>query len=238
MANATYCWSISAINVAVFSVFLLIVPAVNAADHPSSNPDAWTLVFEEQFDGDVLNVEDWTTCYWWDTDGCTNEGNNELQWYQPDNVSVEDGNLVLEAKEQHIHSPDGVHFDYSSGMVTTGRTDPEARDGDRFSLTWGYVEVRAHIPSGAGLWPAVWLLPSDHTSVPEIDIMEVLGGAPDTLEMHYHSRVDGDEQSDGADAIVGDLSEDFHTYAVDWSPEAIIWLLDGEEVCASQIENG
>jgi beta-glucanase (GH16 family) len=200
-----------------------------SAEGPPGDIADWELVFSDEFDGGELDDDRWTTCYWWDRGGCTNLGNNELEWYLPDNVWVEDGNLILEAREEKVRG-DGETYPYTSGMVTTGRTDPEGRDGDRFSLTYGYIEVRARIPSGKGLWPAVWLLPSDHTSVPEIDVMEVLGHAPDTLEMHYHSRVDGDEQSDGTDVRVDDLSKDFHTYAVEWTENEIIWVLDGEEM--------
>ncbi len=201
----------------------------NDASGPPGDPEEWSLVFSDEFDGDRLDTGKWTTCYWWDRDGCTNLSNNELQWYRPDNVRVEDGNLVLEARKEHAEGR-GEDYDYTSGMVTTGRTDPERRDGDRFAFTFGYIEVRAKVPSGQGFWPAIWLLPSDHTSIPEIDIMEVLGHAPDTLEMHYHSRVDGDEESVGTDAVVDDLSQGWHDYAVQWGPEAIIWLLDGREM--------
>lgn len=196
---------------------------------PEDAPSQWKLVFADAFDGNTLDAEKWTTCYWWARYGCTNLANKEMQWYRPENVSVAHGMLVLEARES-LTRINGTRYDYSSGMVTTGRTALENRYDDRFSFKYGYVEVRARIPSGAGLWPAIWLLPSDHDSIPEIDIMEVLGHAPDVLEMHYHSRVNGAKQADGTNAVVGDLSTGWHDYAVEWSPQAIVWRLDGKEI--------
>jgi beta-glucanase (GH16 family) len=196
--------------------------------HPSGEA-GWALVFEEPFDGDKLESSRWTTCYWWDRGGCTNLGNNELQWYRRGNVVTADGVVTLEARQEIVRSSQGP-YDYTSGLISTGRTDAEGEREDRFSFTYGYVEVRAKLPKGQGLWPAIWLMPSDHLSRPEIDIMEMLGHAPDVLEMHYHFEVNGEKRSLGQDRKVADLSADWHDFAVDWGPEAIIWYLDGKEV--------
>jgi len=196
--------------------------------HPSADT-AWTLVFEDEFDGAELDGSRWTTCYWWDKGGCTNLGNNELQWYRRGNVIPANGILTLEARREPVSSSEGP-FAYTSGLIATGRTDAEGEREDRFAFTHGYVEVRARVPRGTGLWPAIWLLPSDHVSRPEIDIMEVLGHATGTLEMHYHYRVNGRNESLGHDRRVADLSADWHDFAVDWGPDAIIWYLDGAEM--------
>lgn len=196
--------------------------------HPSTDTD-WTLVFDESFDALQLDSSRWTTCYWWDQGGCTNLGNSELQWYRRGNVVPGEGVLVLQALEEEVDTTEGA-FDYTSGLITTGRTDAEGDREDRFSFTYGYVEVRARLPKGAGLWPAIWLLPSDHASRPEIDIMEVLGHAPDVLEMHYHYEVEDRDRSLGQDRRVTDLSAAWHDFAAYWGPEAIIWYLDGKEV--------
>jgi beta-glucanase (GH16 family) len=196
--------------------------------HPAGSTD-WTLVFEDEFDAAELDGSRWTSCYWWDKGGCTNLGNNELQWYRRGNVVPGNGTVTLEAREEPVDTSEGP-FPYTSGLIATGRTDAEGEREDRFSFTYGYVEVRARLPKGQGLWPAIWLLPSDHLSRPEIDIMEMLGHAPDMLEMHYHYQKDGQNDSLGQDRQVADLSADWHDYAVDWSPEAIIWYLDGREM--------
>lgn len=196
---------------------------------PPMSEGTWTLRFSDDFDAPVLDETRWTTCYWWDDAGCTNKGNAELQWYIEDNVSVADGLLKLVAKRQPAEV-DGKIYPYTSGMVTSGRYYEERDEPDRFSFTYGYVEVSAKIPQGEGLWPAIWLLPSNHTSTPEIDVMEVLGDATDTLEMHYHYRQQDRKLNVGKSLVTSDLSNAFRRYGVEWSSTGIRWYLDGREV--------
>lgn len=203
--------------------------ATTAEPAPAGVDGNWKLVFSDEFDA-PLSAEKWTRCYWWDDDGCTNLGNEELQWYMPDNVIVSDGNLVLRAKEESVPGHEGKTYEYTSGMITSGRGYDERPEPDRFATTYGYFEIRAKAPAGKGLWSAFWLLPSTHQSKPEIDVLEVLGHRPDFLEMHVHYRdEEGTSQSSGSESRVEDMSEDFHVIGVDWQPDAIVWYFDGEE---------
>ena len=188
----------------------------------------WDLVFADEFEGDSLG-EAWVTCYWWAQDsGCTNGSNGNLQWYLPDGVSVEDGTLRLIARAEDVAAPDGADYEDVSGIVTTGSDRDDGPIG--FSFEYGYVEARMRVPSGTGLWPALWMLPITHESRPEIDIMEVLGHAPNTVEMHMHVLdSSGERVSVGSEWTGPDLSAGWHTYAVDWSPDRVIWYVDGEE---------
>lgn len=191
----------------------------------------WERIFTEEFDQPKLDRDKWTRCYWWDKDGCTNLANNELQWYIPDNVSVADGVLRLTARPETVTGHEGRTFDYTSGMVTTGRDYLERAKPDRFATTYGYFEIRAKIPKGKGLWPAIWLLPSTQEPRPEIDILEVLGHAPDVYEMHLHYLdKKKDWKSEGKNAKVVDLSADWHAYGLEWSKDAVVWYLDGKEM--------
>lgn len=196
------------------------------AEGPSGATGDWVPIFSDTFDELALSHERWTTCYWWDDQGCTNLGNNELQWYMPQNVAIGNGRLALTARPGEVTGFKGRKFPYTSGMVTSGRMYEERALSDRFSFTYGFVEVRARPPVGQGLWAAIWMLPSDHISRPEIDIMEVLGHRPDVLEMHYHF---GDDDSAGSQTEIAGLSDDWQTYGVEWSPDAIIWYLNGVE---------
>lgn len=214
------------------------VEAGKAAERKPVGPaGGWELVFADEFDA-PLSSDKWTRCYWWDANGCTNLGNKELQWYMPDNALVLDGHLVLRAQRQSVAGHEGKIFDYTSGLVTSGRSYEE-RDSrsDRFATTYGYFEIRAKVPAGKGLWSAFWLLPSTHNSKPEIDIMEVLGHATETLEMHTHYRDDeGVSQNPGSEAKVPDMSRQFHVFGVDWQPGVIIWYFDGEEKWRYSVE--
>lgn len=200
-------------------------------DGPLGQEGQWSIVFADDFDSGALDSTKWVTCYWWGENGCTNLGNNELQWYVPDNVAVGNGQLQLTAKTADVIGHDGLRFGYTSGMVTSGRYYNERGRADRFSFTYGFVEVRARAPAGQGLWSALWLLPSDHNSKPEIDVMEVLGHQPEVLELHYHyENSAGERRSVGHEVKTSDLSRDWHVYAVEWNPEEIVWYLDGRPV--------
>ncbi|MDH3658925.1 MAG: glycoside hydrolase family 16 protein [Alphaproteobacteria bacterium] len=188
----------------------------------------WIEVFVDDFDGESLDRDRWTTCYWWDKEGCTNGTTGELNWYQDDNVSIADGTLRLEARRREILASDGRRYDYTSGIVTTGRNSWRIERPLRFSFRYGYVEVRAKVPAGQGLWPAIWLLPTDHDIRPEIDVMEILGHRPDRIEMNYHY-TSGSAQNEGLNWDGPDFSADWHRFAVEWRPDAIIWYVDDKE---------
>lgn len=216
-----------ALFLALFAAALLTAMTQGARAAPPEGA-GWQQVFAEEFTGSRLDTRIWTRCYWWDDDGCTNLSNNELQWYQPENISILDGHLRLTARPQPIAGHEGRIFPYTSGIVTSGRYYAERQRPDRFAFTYGYVEVRARPPSGQGLWSAVWMLPSDHESKPEIDIMEVLGHQPGVLEMHFHCGYrDCAGRSYGSEAATSDLTQDWRVYGLEWSPEAIVWYLDG-----------
>ncbi|MEP1929865.1 MAG: glycoside hydrolase family 16 protein, partial [Roseibium sp.] len=189
------------------------------------------IVFFDEFEEPTLDLSKWTTCYWWDRNGCTNLGNNELQWYMPDNVRLENGYLVFTAIPEDVIGWEGKPFSYTSGMVTTGRYYLEDPMQTRFEAIGGVFEMRAKLPSGQGLWPAFWLLPSSLEPKPEIDVVEVLGRRPEFLEMNFHYRDDdGEPKNIGHSVETVDLTKGWHTYSVDWRSDKIVWYLDGVEM--------
>jgi beta-glucanase (GH16 family) len=196
---------------------------------PVGQGGRWALLFSDDFNGTALDRQKWVTCYWWDRGGCTNLGNKELQWYQAANVVVADGQLHLTAKRE-VAEGQGASYEYTSGLVSTGRGVAATSGATKFDLRYGYVEMRARLPAGRGLLPAFWMLPSSHEPAPEIDIMEVLGEKPDTLYTHIHYRVflGGKREQEGV-VKTPDLSAGWHVFAVDWGPARIIWYLDGKE---------
>ncbi len=184
---------------------------------------------DEQFDGTSLDSALWSTCYWWDDSGCTIASNNELEWYLPGQVAVHGGALVLTAEHRAV-TGDGKTFPYTSGVVTTG---PPAHGAEpKYAFTYGTVEVRFRIPRGAGLWPAIWLLPASESSVPEIDLMEAVGQLPGEANMYFHP---GDRTQPVTGHTVTlppgrDLSRTWHTVRLDWTRGLLVFSLDGEEV--------
>lgn len=194
--------------------------ALAMIDRPIGVGQQATLAFADDFGGTGLDTTKWRTCYPWSrADGCTNASNEELQWYQPDAVQVHDGRLWITARRAvPALVRDGKRFDYTSGLITTANS---------FHMTYGYVEIRAQVPAGRGLWPAFWMLPVDQSWPPEIDIFEAIGHRPNEAIVTYHGAA-----ADAPQAVVPieGLSKGMHTFAVDWRADAITWWIDNNEV--------
>ena len=188
---------------------------------PTATPEwmltGWDLVWQDEFNGDEVNRDDWA----FDLGrGAGGWGNHELQWYtdRPENIRIEDGILIIEAREEEF-----IRSDYTSGRMKT-----EGRQAWQF----GRVEARIQIPAGQGIWPAFWMLGTEGGSWPnigEIDIMENIGREPNMV----HGTVHGPGYS-GADGVgagytlsAEPFADDFHTFAIEWEPDAIRWYVDG-----------
>lgn len=212
----------------VFLVCMLLLAACGAPSQlfsttPSPTKSGWTLRFDDEFDGTVLDSRKWNTCYWWAIHGgCTNEGNKEPQWYQADDILLSgDGILRLRAQKRNVISDKGKPYGYTSGMIASH---------DKFAFTYGYVEIRAKVPIGKAMWPAFWLLPARKATPPEIDVLEILGERSNTVRMTLHYANDkGEARNSGKKYSGPDFAADFHTFAIDWRPERITWYVDGEE---------
>lgn len=198
---------------------------------PVVHRQPWHLVLNEEFEGEKLNPGRWVTCYdWFDEkfQGCSNNGNQEQQWYTPEQVSLKDGILTLTAKPEIVRGWTGVveqDFLYKSGMVSTGRSHWDAPVKSEYK--YGYFEARMKTTSGRGVWPAFWLLPSDKQWPPEIDVMEILGDKPHEVLMTNHWGTAESPHKD--DSIFAGLEDPngWHTYGVDWQPGIIDWYIDG-----------
>lgn len=184
------------------------------ADDPKPYPDraGWTLTFHDEFDGSTLETGKWLDRYW---HGRTHS-NNEKQYYAPDGYEVRDGHLRLIAQKREMGGKA-----YTSGMVCSF---------ERFSQRYGYFEIRAKFPKGKGYWPAFWLLPDDKSWPPEIDVLEILGHEPNVLYMTNHWRDEARKHGSRGGKFEGpDFSADFHVFAVEWTPEELVWYVDGKE---------
>lgn len=79
--------------------------------------------------------------------------NDERQYYYTNNVSVQNGMLVLESREEGVTNPvgdyDPNYHKYTSGKVNTA---------DEFRFQFGVVKISAQVPGGKGMWPALWMM--------------------------------------------------------------------------------
>jgi beta-glucanase (GH16 family) len=224
--------------VLVFGVAAGIVPFHTdvAAEPPA---DAWRPVWSDEFDGKDIDKTKWD----FDTgNGFYNYGantwisgwgNGELQYYtrDPDNAFVKEGMLHIRAVKESLH---GCGF-------TSARLKTRKRDGSPLcNQTYGKFEFRAKLPTGKGVWPALWMLPQDEkyggwASSGEIDVMEARGQEPTKVlgSLHFGSswpanaHVSNDYVLPGKGTIA-----DFHVYAIEWEPGEIRWYVDGHQVAA------
>ena len=178
--------------------------------------DGYNLLWSDEFDGDTLNESIWNREL--RDPGWTN---NELQEYtdSEDNIYVQDGCLVLRALREDRN---GTPY-YTSGKVNSQ---------NNAQFQYGRVEVRARVPEGQGLWPAIWMMPQDESlygqwpKCGEIDIMEVLGNDTTTSYSTIHYGEPHAEQQGIISLDSGSFSEDFHIYVVEWEPGEMRFYTD------------
>ena len=206
-------------------------PTLETADNDEVSPgDSLTLVWSDEFNAGQLDPEVW----FFETGdgsqyGIPGWGNNELQYYLPDNARLEDGLLVIEARAEATNG-----FDYTSARINTR---------DRFAFRFGRIEARMRLPGGQGLWPAFWLLPQENeygtwAASGEIDIMEAVnlgaaGGNRVHGTIHYGGAWPANVYSTESYLVPEDATAGFHTYALEWDADQIRWYVD-EQLYAMQ----
>ncbi|MCM8901468.1 family 16 glycosylhydrolase [Caldicoprobacter algeriensis] len=190
----------------------------------------WTLVWSDEFDGTGENLnENGVDLNKWDFQEGTGEqygligwGNNEQQYYRKENVFVEDGKLIIEARKESFGG-----MNYTSGRLYTAKT---------FTKKYGRFEARIKLPAGQGFWPAFWLMPAKSVyggwaASGEIDIMEARGRIPNEVwgTIHYGGSWPNNTNNGGKYVFPeGQDITDFHEYAIEWEPGEIRWYVDGE----------
>jgi beta-glucanase (GH16 family) len=185
---------------------------------PSSYPNL-KLLWADEFEGKELNEKFWN----YEIGNNNGWGNNELQYYKKENTTVKDGYLLIEAKRDIIGSQN-----YSSSRLTTQ---------NKFNFKYGRMDIRAAMPKGQGVWPALWLLGKNITTVNwpkcgEIDIMEMIGGEATGRDNTSHATAHWDNNgkyaaySGNTKLASGKLNDAFRVYSLVWDAKKITWLLD------------
>ncbi len=181
----------------------------------------WHLTWSDEFNGPAHTAPD---PYKWTYDlGGGGWGNQELEIYTDAGENVfQDGagHLVIRIAKT------------DSGGYTSARLKTQ----DRFAVRYGKIEARMKIPHGQGMWPAFWMLGDDIVTTPwpacgEIDIMENIGKEPALIHGTVHGPgYFGAHGISASASLPGSppLSDDFHTYSVEWSANRIEFLLDGK----------
>ncbi|MFG1826768.1 family 16 glycosylhydrolase [Microbispora bryophytorum] len=154
-------------------------------------------------------------------------GNNELEYYTNSTRNVYhdgQGHLAITARKEN---PSNYECHYGTCQYTSGRI----LTADKFSQAYGRFEASIKIPKGQGIWPAFWMLGGGNwPNTGEIDIMENVGNTPNTVYGTVHGPGYSGGSGVGGNRTIGaPLGDAFHTYRVDWSPNLIVWSLDGSE---------
>lgn len=183
-------------------------------------PDGYSLVWSDEFDDPSPTTPDETD--WWYETAEPGWVNNELQTYVAGKIGdivtadVSDGTLKIHA----IKSGDRVY----SARVNTKR-----------NWTYGYFEARLKLPKGKGTWPAFWMMPSVWSGWPEggeIDIMEHVGADLNEVSSSIHCKAyyHAINTQKTAKRILSGATDDFHIYALEWTPEYIRTYVDGQQL--------
>jgi beta-glucanase (GH16 family) len=204
-------------------MFVVAICAISISAAPATQPVPWKLVWSDEFD--TPGSPD--ARYWSYESGYVR--NNEKQYYslnRPENVRVEDGHLIIEARADSLHLPTGKTAKITSGAIETP---------NKASWKYGRIEVRAKIPEGRGTWPAIWMMPDDQSAgwpaCGEIDIMESVGFEPDVIHQTIHTRAGSTLNNKQHFTVtpVKDLPADFHIYAMQWDSNEMEMFIDGRE---------
>jgi beta-glucanase (GH16 family) len=200
-----------------FVALCVLFPAFAGSAHAQD-----TLVWSDEFDGATLDPDNWENQI---GDGSAyglppGWGNNELQYYtdRPENCYVTDGYLHLVARRESY-----AGHDYTSARI---------RSANRQDFLYGRMEARLRLPTGQGIWPAFWMLPTDWVyggwaASGEIDIMESINTATTVYgTMFFGGEWPGQIHIGGNYSDGTDFSQDFHVYTLEWQPDQMNWYVD------------
>lgn len=183
--------------------------------------EGYTLIWQDEFDGATIDPDSWN----FETgDGCPNNcgwGNNELEYYRTQNAWEADDVLIIEARKESYQN----RFYTSARMTTKGKV----------LFRYGRVDIRALLPEGQGIWPALWLLGNNVSSVGwpkcgEIDIMEMIGGSGRENRcygtVHWDNGEGHASYGDSHTLSSGTFADAYHVFTLTWDAASIKWYVD------------
>ncbi len=179
------------------------------------------LIWADEFDGMVLNQKYWN----YELGNNNGWGNKELEFYKEENTALRDGFLVITAKKESYSG-----FNYTSSRLTTQ---------NKVNVKHGRIDVRAVLPKGQGIWPAIWMLGKNISTVNwpkcgELDIMELIGGGKGKDDKiygtaHWDNNNSHAQYGGNTSLISNTFNDEFHVFSIIWDEKKIIWLLDDKK---------
>lgn len=217
------------------SVATLTWSAAMSGEISATLGEGWELVWNDEFEGPEIDLAKWEHEV-----NCWGGGNNELQCYtdRPENAFVHDGKLVIRARKEAFSGPaEPLDWGSNPGNRTLPYTSARLRTLNKGDWKYGRFEVRAKLPAGQGVWPAIWMLPTDYVyggwaASGEIDIMEAVN-LPETGPKDIHGTIHYGREWPGqassgthVSLTASDPTSEFHTYAIEWGQREIRWYVD------------
>ncbi|WP_147023581.1 glycoside hydrolase family 16 protein, partial [Microvirga aerophila] len=183
------------------------------------NLTGYKLVFDDEFNGTSVDRAKWA-----DTSTSMRDGgrgnlpNKMLEWNSFDNARVADGVLTIRAEREHVTSPSGTEYDWTSAMLTTSPA---------FKFKYGYIEERAMLPSAKGFWPSFWTWQaSGSNTYQEVDVYEFFSDNHNALYLSNHLPGGGTTVIDPS----FNPTTGYHTYGADISSTGVKFYIDGNLV--------
>jgi len=195
----------------ILRIFLILIfLLIDKEPEPSDS----SILFTDDFENTFLDLNHWNYEL---GDGCPELcgwGNNEFQIYTKENVFIRDENLVIKATKQGNK--------YYSGRITTK---------DKIEFQYGTVEVKAKLPTGTGVWPAIWMLGHDIDDIfwplcGEIDIMEYVGKTPGKIHTTLHTKDSYGQSINTKVTTIENIEDGFHIYKMNWDENKIQFSVD------------
>jgi beta-glucanase (GH16 family) len=218
-------------NKVIIKIFLLLLFSGTAFVADAQKKHGWKLVWQDEF-----NYTGFPDAKKWDYEtGYVR--NNEQQFYthaRKKNVSVSNGLLTIAGKKEKYPNPfykkgsSNWKYQYSTTSYTSASINTEGLAGWQY----GRIEVKAKMPKGGGMWPAIWMMGTNRKKVGwpgcgEIDIMEFIGNHPTDIYGTIHfPDAQKEHRSSGGKTTDTTLSNQFHVYAIEWNKEAIDLYFD------------
>ncbi len=214
-----YCFEMKLVLLSYVSLACLLFSCKTITKPTDVSQFRQKLIFSDEFNSEVLNSEFWQFDL---GDGCPDLcgwGNQELEHYTENNHKLEDGKLIITAS-----------LEADSSFHST-----RIKSKDKFEFTYGFIEMRAKLPQGKGVWPAFWLLGAniDEVGWPkcgEIDVMEFAGKDSDKIHTTLHTQESHGQSVNTKIHTLENLSTEFHTYAANWTEDYIDFYIDEQLV--------
>ncbi len=199
-------------------------------EQPFETLKQWELTFEEDFDAPQLNKDTWMTGYYWGktlmNDSYVLEG--EHQFYRDKNIELRNSCARITTQKEKVEgkvwSPQWgfrtAPFDYTSGLISTGQS---------FRQQYGRFEAKVRFNQAFPLTHAFWMTGEQKT--PHIDVFKTLSPKGNKIEPGLFATTPKKEITRKTTQVKGaKFLDHFFIYTLEWTPEKLIWKINGVEV--------